>query len=326
VSLRVLHPHTNCTAKLYIIVRVEPKSMEDIPGDVEIANNIINDNNNNNNNNSNNNPDPDNDNDHNVKVIDPSLLEDGELELKLPESIYSCVIMLPLCENLSKYKSFINLQIYFCHWCNIYVQTNLLYYVYVIYNINRDEFGGCGGYETEPMIRYCCVLIYTAYCIGDICETIKMFLFITNFPSCDTFEYLRYKQACDDDSDDKELATGMTKKWKIFCFLFVIVPKLGVACALLGYGTGFVVNTQENSDLILNALALGFVLEIDEMSYEYFLSYQMQDILDNLPPITLKPGRTMGLNRDIGIIMKGVMLGLMTAIAYQSFCGDDEPT
>jgi len=299
--------------------------MAENPEDVEIANNIINDvnvnadNNNNGENNNNNN------NNRNSKLIDPSLLEDGEIELKLPESIYSAVIILPLCENLSKRKSTINFQIYFCHWCNIFVQSQLLKYVYIIYNDNRDELGGCGGYQTEPMVRYVCVLIYVAYCIGDLGETLKMYLFIHNFPTVDTFQFLRYKQESDEDSDGLELASGMTRKWKIFVTFFVIIPKLCVAFALLTYGTGFVVNTDDDGDLILNALALGFVLEIDEMSYEYFLTFQMQDVLDNLPAIGLKPGRTMKLNRDIGITIKALVLGLVTAMTYQAFCGEDEP-
>lgn len=262
-------------------------------------------------------------------LLDPSKADVG-IELAMPHSIYSSIIMLPLCEsfgNTSKSRTMITLQILFCFIANLYVQITLLFYVYWIYWDQTEELGECGGYVTQSLIRGICVLIYTGYCIADFGETLKMFLFVYQFPKQkeDDHKYLQYKVV----AGENQYNMGMSTCYKWFVYLFILFPKVCIASALLSYGTGFVVNTDEESDLILNALALGFVLDIDEMIYGYFLTFNMQNLIETLPPIQIDMAPDNGNsisklclvgNKLYGIIFKAFLLGGLTYATYNSYC------
>ena len=45
--------------------------------------------------------------------------------------------------------------------------------------------------------------------------------------------------------------------------------------------------SESNSDLILNALALTFILELDEMFYIFFLTTEMRVIVETFTPMVV---------------------------------------
>ena len=49
----------------------------------------------------------------------------------------------------------------------------------------------------------------------------------------------------------------------------VITPRLVVALILLVVGSDYLINTASVSDLILNAVALAFVFDMDELFYQF---------------------------------------------------------
>ena len=51
--------------------------------------------------------------------------------------------------------------------------------------------------------------------------------------------------------------------------MFVVLPRLFIACTLFFAGTRFLLFTSSLSELILNAIALGFILEIDEVLFAF---------------------------------------------------------
>lgn len=246
----------------------------------------------------------------------------GIIEVDLPGSLYSCLMIIPLCTNIGENRwqnTMVITQIMFLHAINMYVQANILWSVYEIYKVNNAEFGECGGYEVEFTLRSLCVLIYTTLCIGDFTESLKMLMFTINFKTCKTFQPLKYELTIQDGQDEISFATGMTRAYKIYICCAVLFPKFVIALWLLVWGTGFVVTTNDPSDVVLNALALGFVLELDEMIYD-LLPSQMIEIIEELPSVPLARGKLTSWNKEYGMFVKGFGIGILTYCTYMTFC------
>lgn len=69
-------------------------------------------------------------------------------------------------------------------------------------------------------------------------------------------------------------------KW--FLFIVLVLPKHIISVVLLVLGTWWLVATASFADLILNALALGFVIEIDELIFEATFPISMTDELSRV--------------------------------------------
>jgi hypothetical protein len=74
------------------------------------------------------------------------------------------------------------------------------------------------------------------------------------------------------------------------CLLFCTVPRAALG-SFLGYiGIKFLIYTTNMSDLLLNAMALGFVLEIDELMYEVFCPGRIKRLTATVAPLTVVLG------------------------------------
>jgi hypothetical protein len=101
-----------------------------------------------------------------------------------------------------------------------------------------------------------------------------------------------------------------------------IIFKLGVGLALVCYGAAFVVMTDKDEELILNALALTFILKVDEMIYSFCFGWEMKHIVSQLSPhlkiITGK--RTTTFYRNFGISAKVLLLSVLSLGTITTFC------
>ncbi|CAE7216006.1 unnamed protein product, partial [Symbiodinium natans] len=79
----------------------------------------------------------------------------------------------------------------------------------------------------------------------------------------------------------------LTRFQKLLATLFVVVPKLVVACILTFVGTYFVFLSESNTDLILNCLAMTFVVELDELAYATISSEFSKKEVQNVVPLVL---------------------------------------
>jgi len=64
---------------------------------------------------------------------------------------------------------------------------------------------------------------------------------------------------------------------RMFIYISVIIPKVIIAVVLLYIGCAWLAATTKKTNLILNALALEFVISIDENMYEHFAPERMKE-------------------------------------------------
>lgn len=77
---------------------------------------------------------------------------------------------------------------------------------------------------------------------------------------------------------------GMPRKWKIINTLCILVPKLFIWYAVASAGVRFLMETAGIIDLVVNAMALTFVLSIDEMIIERFGTVATKHMMEKLEP------------------------------------------
>jgi len=86
--------------------------------------------------------------------------------------------------------------------------------------------------------------------------------------------------------------------WVKFVVLLVAVCRL-VICSFLGYyGVQFLAYTESLKDFVLNSIALGFILDIDELVFSVFIEGHKKRFLGGISDVTLQPSRWVVIVQD----------------------------
>jgi hypothetical protein len=81
----------------------------------------------------------------------------------------------------------------------------------------------------------------------------------------------------------------MTLGWKFCCIVFAAIPRF-IICLLCGYiGAIYIGRSESKEAMLLNTLAVLFVLDIDESIYNVFTSGSLKVHMENVKPIVLHP-------------------------------------
>lgn len=285
--------------------------------------------------------------------VQPEIKEEEENKLDvlqtlaLPENLYSAAIVLPLekFDASSNWNRFIHFQTIFMVGVNFFIQGTLIGYLYHITLKNASDYGECGNYTLEPMVYRLCVLIYIMYCFADMMETFEMVYWFRTITDSKmhgirengfidretTSSKLMYKIVDEDDDVTEDLLSNANKIHRIssnytaYVYGCVLFPKFFLAMSVLLIGTGFIVNTDADENLILNALALGFILELDEMAYEFIANPQWQECVQTIPRIQVLGDETKsGFFKRFGVPLKIAGFGVLTWGALTYWCPNSE--
>lgn len=96
-------------------------------------------------------------------------------------------------------------------------------------------------------------------------------------------------QSVDTDDGQQYNVVGMSFCCRFLIFIFVVLPKSVIAATLLYIGSRWLTATESFSDLILNALALEFVIGTDELVYEGFSPAMLKSAIEITKLCQLKP-------------------------------------
>ena len=116
--------------------------------------------------------------------------------------------------------------------------------------------------------------IFVAIVFKDLLETYDMYLWMRMFPIIEEHEEFKMQQFLDKSMDDIYEGTlihrpisGMTKSTFSVFSVCILMPKALLAVLVLVSGSGLVLRSVSNYDLILNALAATFIMDLDEHAY-----------------------------------------------------------
>ena len=137
---------------------------------------------------------------------------------------------------------------------------------------------------THLTLRVSGALLLTTYCFAELKETYSMFMWTMKMKTTDATENLQIEYENDDETP-KQIVSGFTKCYKANITFWIVLPKLAIGVALWWLGILFVMKSESNSDLVLNAVAVLFVLEIDDQLFTALVPSSFAKVFGDLPPV-----------------------------------------
>lgn len=95
------------------------------------------------------------------------------------------------------------------------------------------------------------------------------------------------------------------------------VMQVGISCFLLVVGAQWLVTTTRSSDLVSNAVALTYILEIDELLFICVVPRQVHDIITNLEPLSFSKRQKNCRGIPVDIPLRS-MIALSAMVAFVS--------
>eukprot|EP00443_Scrippsiella_acuminata_P048507 CAMPEP_0115187034 /NCGR_PEP_ID=MMETSP0270-20121206/10288_1 /TAXON_ID=71861 /ORGANISM="Scrippsiella trochoidea, Strain CCMP3099" /LENGTH=434 /DNA_ID=CAMNT_0002600175 /DNA_START=164 /DNA_END=1466 /DNA_ORIENTATION=- len=127
---------------------------------------------------------------------------------------------------------------------------------------------------SQPMFFMAILTIWTATCWVDLSESFRYLLFWCNLRQPE------HSHATEVDfCDGNVLTTAASRRTKISIVVFVLVPKVMIAMYLWLLGARWLTATTGFQDLILNAVALAFITELDELIYAVVVPEDIQGLV-----------------------------------------------
>lgn len=232
----------------------------------------------------------------------------------LPETLYGLIIAEPLQLDIDVDGKFIFItelfRSTFLLLVNYTVQGLFLWQFYLINSAKTHE-GCAGGLES---LRILCVFVFCVSSFLEIRDSENMFFGLWACPTKDSSQAQATHQShaghgavMEAESKGwnpadrmnvwlkkKTAGTGwtlenMTKAYKAFVILAVVLPKLGIALSVAYVGSVYILKSGDAETMILNTLAVLFVVDIDEFIYNTFTPASMKSQLVNIPEISLNP-------------------------------------
>ena len=207
--------------------------------------------------------------------------ENGQITRELGDSLYSAFILIWMNKSSNSnwhtlwfaVKTGLVVSLLASH----YAQLSFAYYLINSIRQSHDS-GYCAGDDYTPVLKMLAVISFLSLCFGDLQATYDMHLWLSMFKTSKTHEKLEVHRWVDTSNKlvkDTKIylpLTGITWFARFVFYTLVVIPKVVVAVCVATAGSGLVLRSETDYDLVLNAVAAGFVLDLDEVVYRVFLT------------------------------------------------------
>ena len=207
--------------------------------------------------------------------------ENGQITRQLGDSLYSAFILIWMNKSSNSnwhtlwfaVKTGLVVSLLASH----YAQLSFAYYLINSIRQSHDS-GYCAGDDYTPVLKMLAVISFLSLCFGDLQATYDMHLWLSMFKTSKTHEKLEVHRWVDTSNKlvkDTKIylpLTGITWFARFVFYTLVVIPKVVVAVCVATAGSGLVLRSETDYDLVLNAVAAGFVLDLDEVVYRVFLT------------------------------------------------------
>ena len=207
--------------------------------------------------------------------------DNGQITRQLGDSLYSAFILIWMNKSSNStwhtlwfaVKTGLVVSLLASH----YAQLSFAYYLINSIRQSHDS-GYCAGDDYTPVLKMLAVISFLSLCFGDLQATYDMHLWLSMFETSKTHEKLEVHRWVDTSNKlvkDTKIylpLTGITWFARFVFYTLVVIPKVVVAVCVATAGSGLVLRSETDYDLVLNAVAAGFVLDLDEVVYRVFLT------------------------------------------------------
>lgn len=137
-------------------------------------------------------------------------------------------------------------------------------------------------------LRFVAAGVYSGMLFKEICETFSMAAWLYRAPASSVTEPIQVSRASPSTAS-VDLISGFSAWYKCWCIFIAVIPKLALAAALWFYGGAFILRAVNDSELILNTVAVTFVNEIDDLLYTVLVPPDIDRLLADLPELDWMP-------------------------------------
>lgn len=141
-----------------------------------------------------------------------------------------------------------------------------------------EQAGACRIALSQPLYVMAILLIWTVTCFGEVRKTLDGFLsLIYRMPTVEAMSRGFIKG----DEADERVIIGLRLDMKVFLTVFIVIPRLLITLVLIWLGCRWLVATENFSDILLNAVALEFILFLKELFYATIVPHRNKRDLQN---------------------------------------------
>ena len=110
---------------------------------------------------------------------------------------------------------------------------------------------------------------------------------VCSMPNADAEDCLVFHVADHAESEDDVVleVAGLSKQHRLFTILLNLLPRSALQCCIFVVGIRYLLSVRNVSDLILNSLALTFLVTVDEMLFAAFAGEQNAAWIQNCKPL-----------------------------------------
>jgi len=163
------------------------------------------------------------------------------------------------------------------------------------------------------------VFMWIARMLGELRETERLARDVWKIKALGSKPYSEMIMDKRSEEGDQYYVVALSTSGRIFVFLLVIIPKFLITFCLTCIGCRWLCATESFSDLILNALALDFIIGVDEIVYANFAPQHLSEFLESAK-MTHEQSEELTSNHESNVIcayVKSVLLMISCmAVSY----------
>lgn len=270
-------------------------------------------------------------------------------QVKLTQSTWTAPILLSLCfpgdvrEDCAVFIAFLMIPTFASFAFCVTAQMIFIYFLQQQESLSSHdddaEAQNCHG--GDYILRGLCLLVFVAYTLEtEILVAWETYRWLNLFPkwdevshskviaesakrSGDRTSFVVYKITTADGSSGHVPAVGISTQFYITAVICCVIGRVVTVGFIMVYGSSIILFSETNLDLILNSVAVGFIVDIDDYLYAYFTSSSAKTRMEAMPPLALLDHNfSWGdmANEALGFYVRvGLLFGLSAAI-FQAFC------
>jgi len=141
----------------------------------------------------------------------------------------------------------------------------------------------CGMALSQGLFVRVIIFLWVSTNVGELRDNLAKTVGIVNLPQLpDGMDTRLMVRDLPDTAESEYCVVCLNMKGKVGLFVLVFIPKFIIAIALTFIGSIWLIAAESIGDLILNSLALAFVVKVDELIAAVFFPSRLQDNLVNL--------------------------------------------
>lgn len=129
---------------------------------------------------------------------------------------------------------------------------------------------------SQPVLFVALLLVWTSHVQADVRETLDYAISWANLPRPEDIDCKGQAKLRDDDG--LLVVEAASREVKAFVFGLILLPKFAIAVVLWWLGASWLTATTSFGDLVLNAVALAFITDVDEIFYRSLVAQELKNV------------------------------------------------